>query len=365
MRQLWRGIGLFFVSLVGFLLFLSGESLSGFLDDKNGPDCQVNPRNQIPVRKAAEVAKTFLQPSDVPLQKRLLIMILFSRGFSSKNVNSNRLEFLHCALLKLQKHLMNSTPADIFIWALNSTESPITVPSWLTPQAFPRTHVIELPSEAWKIPCGLSEERSWVTRKHFDIDYYLMGRWRLTFSLDFAKEMGYEYHLQFDDDAMLNTNIPFNIITELDKRGTSMGVFSDHIGEVAHVTLGLPELTSYWLKINKYQPKGNLLQHIRGNNLQAFNSDTWDRMYHPGYFLIVKVSFWFSSEVQDYLKTVIRSGRDIEGRWQEQAVMNMMRLVFVSEKELWVMNEVDIGHDRHKRVNFENWCVKTGLITSR
>lgn len=35
---------------------------------------------------------------------------------------------------------------------------------------------------------------------------------RLTFSLDFAKEMGYKYHLQFDDDAMLNSKIQYNIV---------------------------------------------------------------------------------------------------------------------------------------------------------
>jgi hypothetical protein len=75
------------------------------------------------------------------------------------------------------------------------------------------------------------------------------------------------------------------------------------------------------------------------------------------------VDFWFQNEVQDYLTTVFRSGRDVEGRWQEQAVINMMRLVFIPEDNLWVMNDVDIGHDRHNPKNFDNWCVKSGFIT--
>jgi hypothetical protein len=41
-----------------------------------------------------------------------------------------------------------------------------------------------------------------------------------------------------------------------------------------------------------------------------------------------------------------------------------MRLVFIPEERLLVMNDVDIGHDRHKKENFQAWCVKTGLIAS-
>jgi hypothetical protein len=337
---------------------------SGFPNDPNGPDCAMNPRNPVPVKEAATKAKEVLaeQPSSVPIGERLAVMILFSRGFSSANQKSSRLEFLHCALLKLQKYLMSQTNADVYIWALNSTSNPISIPTWFNAKDFPRTFIMELPSEAWKIPCGLSSEKNWVVRKHFDIDYYLMGRWRLTFSLDFAKEMGYEYHLQFDDDSMINTMIPYNIIAKFQESKYNMGVFSDLIGEVSHVTLGLPELSYYWLKVNHFTPKGQIVANLRNKDLNSLNSDNWNRMYHPGYFMIFRVSFWFSWEVQDYLTTILRSGRDIEGRWQEQAVMNMIRLLFVGEKELWVMNEVDIGHDRHKRANFENWCIKQGFM---
>ena len=89
-----------------------------------------------------------------------------------------------------------------------------------------------IPDSSWEVPCGLVDQGQWAARKHFDIgktleyihtyvhtylhtyihtyidtdrtDYFMMGRWRLTFSLDFARRMGYKYHLQFDDDAMLN-----------------------------------------------------------------------------------------------------------------------------------------------------------------
>ena len=45
---------------------------------------------------------------------------------------------------------------------------------------------------------------------------------RLTFSLDFAKAMGYSYHLQFDDDAMLNSALAYNVVDKLKERNYLM-----------------------------------------------------------------------------------------------------------------------------------------------
>jgi len=137
--------------------------------------------------------------------------------------------------------------------------------------------------------------------------------------------MGYAYHLQFDDDAMLNSALAYNVIDKLKDRNYLMGVFSDLIGEVPQATLGLPELTRYWMTVSQFKPKGPLLKNLHPPSLDGLTSDGWNRLYHPGYFILFKVDFWFQSDVQDYLTTVFRSGRDIEGRWQEQAVMNMIR----------------------------------------
>jgi hypothetical protein len=172
-------------------------------------------------------------------------------------------------------------------------------------------------------------------------------------------------------------------------------VFSDLIGEVPQATLGLPELTRYWLTITQFKPKGPLLKNLRPPSLDGLTSEGWNRLYHPGYFILFKVDLWFQSDVQDYLTTVFRSGRDIEGRWQEQAVMNMIRctvtyaatllilvccyytafsvlyicgtlsaVLFVPWKQLWVPADLDLGHDRHSRGNFEKWCVASGVLAS-
>lgn len=304
-------------------------------------------------------------PSEVPLRSRVAVMIIFSRGFSAKSSMAGRLEYLRCALLKLKKHVMPHTTLDIFLWGLDTPESPLVVPEWFTERDFPRMHIMPLPSAVWRIPCGLKHNSQWSLREHFDLDYYLMGRWRLTFSLDFARAMGYEFHLQFDDDAFVNQDLKFNLTERMDANNISVSVFSDWLAEAPRVTVGLPELTSFWLRIRRYEPRGNIYKYTTPGNIFGLNSDGYYRWYRMGYFLLVRVSWYFSEHVQDYLDYVLRSGRDVEGRWQEQAVMNMMFHIFVAEREMWVIKELDIGHDRLSRANFENWCIRSGILQNK
>ena len=354
-----------FAVVVFFLCALNGALASSSNKGTKGPtNCNDQHHNHDSVTASAEKAKAMLlnHPTDVPIKDRLLVQVLFSKGFVNTPEMAGRLNYLRCALLKLKANMMEKTTVDVFIWTLNSTSVVPVIPDWFNSKDFPRMNIISIEPDTWRIPCGLIDDSKWAVRKHFDIDYYLMGRWRLSFSLDFAKEMGYAYHLQFDDDAMLNGKLDFNIVEKFNEKRHMMGVFSDHIGEVPQCTLGLPELTRYWMTIKGHSPKGALFKHVKPPNMDGVTSGGWDRMYHPGYFIIISTEFWFQSEVQDYLTTVFRSGRDVEGRWQEQAVMNMMRLVFIPEDKLWIMYEVDIGHDRHNPKNFDNWCVKPGFI---
>jgi len=60
--------------------------------------------------------------------------------------------------------------------------------------------------------------------------------------MDFAREMGYAYHLQFDDDAMLNGMLAYDIVQKLRNGSVQMGVFSDVIGEVV-VSASFPPFT--------------------------------------------------------------------------------------------------------------------------
>ena len=302
------------------------------------------------------------------IQNRLAVMMLFGQGFLSSS-SLDRIPYLQCALKKLYKNMLPKTPIDVFIWVPEASIG--HVPSWLkNATEYPRTVVMPIVNTTWMVPCGLHDDSLWPLRKHFNVEYHIMGRWRLTFAYDFVRVMGYQYYLQYDDDACLNSFLDFNIVTKFQNSSYKMGVFSDHIGEVAHVALGIAELTRYWMTINKYLPQGTLFNHLTPKNIDGLFSNPgnfggWDRYYHPGYFLITSIDFWFGDLVQDYLTTILKSGRDVEGRWQEQLVQNMIRLVFIPPGKLWIMNEVDIGHDRHKRLNFENWCIKDGTMKKK
>jgi hypothetical protein len=325
------------------------------------PNCNSEYHNTEEVKDTVIKAKDLLNSksdtsiNSFPLENRLLIQILFSSGFDSGDSNV-RIEWLKCSLAMLNTNMLSKTTADVFLWVPESSLQ--SIPTWLSEPAYARVHVIALHPTTWKVPCGLSDDTMWSVRKHFSLDYYLMGRWRLTFSLDFARAMGYKYHLQFDDDAILNSPITYDIVSKLKTTQTYMGVFSDNIGEPIHVVNGLAELTRYWLQINNFDPIGTIYKHVSPGDMNGLTTKTWDRMYHPGYFQIMSIDFYFQGHIQNYLTTILKSGSDVERRWQEQAVFNMMRLIFIPEPQFNIMYDVDIGHDRHKRSNFDNWCSK-------
>jgi len=353
--------------VVVVFLFLSNS----FLEIKGGhhaggglvnPEDPCNPYLHSPeiVEKSVVIAKDILikNPSSVSLENRLVVMVIFGGGFSDQI----RLPHLRCSLRKLQLNVMPATPLDIYLWVPAKDTEPANIPDWLKAPEYDRVFLMPIPLESFRMPCGLSNDATWTVRKHFSLEYYIMGRWRMTFAIDFVRAMGYKYYLQLDDDAMINNQLNMNIVDTFKSKGYNMGVFSDHFGEPITITNGLPELTKFWLTINNFIPQGTLLEHVRGHTLANVNSDDWDRYYHPVYFLILDIDYWFTDNVQSFVSLIMKTGRDIEGRWLEQMIQNMVRLVFIPKEKVWIVNEVDVGHDRHHKASFENWCVKTGII---
>jgi hypothetical protein len=308
------------------------------------------------VRASAAKAKVLLQnhpdPKNVPFKQRMLFMILFSKGF---NNNDDKVMYLKCALTKLKLYMMPTNTIDIFVWVLRQPGQELNVPDWVA--TIPRVNIMEIEPSTWQVPCGLLHDSHWAVRHRFSVDYYLMGRWRLTFSFDFAKEMGYAYHMQYDEDSIINAKVPYDLGRGLTRGQYSMAVFSPPVDEIPDVVAGLPELTRYWLTVNNRTVPGPLFKHMVPHNLDGLTTHGWDKLHYRGYALATNVDFWFQADVQDYLTTVLKLGRDIEGRWQEQAVMNMIRLVFIPEGRLIHVRFMDIGHDRGNKLAFYGWCV--------
>jgi hypothetical protein len=164
----------------------------------------------------------------VPFSDRLAIMLLASETTQLKTNTSTSqqqysLHFLRCALKKLKENLLSKTPADVFFWVRESHLHKL--PKWINAENYPFLYIMTIYENTWRVPCGLSNYTDWVVHRKFSMGYYIMGRWRLTFGPDFVRALGYKYWLQYDDDAVVTKEIPYNIVSEMHRHEYKMGVF--------------------------------------------------------------------------------------------------------------------------------------------
>jgi len=124
--------------------------------------------------------------------------------------------------------------------------------------------------------------------------------------------MGYKYHLQLDDDTIVNSKVSYNIIQRMSTLNIKMAVPYQIWQDSPEMLAGLAELTRYWIYINGFVPTGPLYDHLTPKSLQGLTTETWDRKYHPGYFTVLDLEFWFDAKVQDYLATVLRVSNAIQ-----------------------------------------------------
>ena len=195
----------------------------------------------------------------------------------------------------------------------------------------------------------MPDHQSWQGRSEFEIDYYLTGRWRLTFSLEFAKKMGYEYMLNIDDDTILTEPVQYNLYNRAKSDNLKLAVLAKAKGQNLQYTDGLVDMTKQWLLNNNYTIKGNFLEQFGDNKIKdisSLNTSAWNREYYAGYFTLISVDWWFDPDVQNYLYTVLHSGKDIKHRWLEQGVLNMMRLIFVPNEEFLAIDDIFYSHTR-------------------
>ena len=281
--------------------------------------------------------------ASIPMNERLLIQIVFTEGFLEDKIEL-RQKWLRCCLAKIEKFLIPHSHADVFVWV---PEEKWSEPSWL--HEFNNVHVFKLNNQTFGVPCNMPDHQSWQGRSEFEIDYYLTGRWRLTFSLEFAKKMGYEYILNIDDDTILTESVQYSIYNRAKTDNLKLAVLKNSKSRNLRYIDGLVELTKDWLLKRKYDIKGDFLCQFGDNitkDISSLNVSHWNREYYAGYFTLISVEWWFDPDVQDYLHTVLRSGKDIKHRWLEQGVLNMMRLIFVSKEEFLPIDDIHYSHTR-------------------
>jgi hypothetical protein len=186
-----------------------------------------------------------------------------------------------------------------------------------------------------------------------------MGRWRLAFAPAFSKAMGYSYFAYWDTDAIPTSDLNVDIVKTFREKNYEMGVFSGSGGvgiEKADVLIGIAEFTAFFMLTEGYtKPVGSIFKHVVPGNRSGLTSEGYDRQYYRGFFGVFSVDFWYRPIVQRFLTLVMITGKDIEMRWQEQGVINMMRLLFVPEERIFALDR-GIVHHHSQSLLFNSYC---------
>ena len=226
--------------------------------------------------------------------------------------------------------------------------------------------VLPIPSSYWKVPPNLPDIKTWHMSDTFALDYYLMGRWRMTFAFEFAKSFGYHYQLQMDDDTFIYDKIRNNLVYKMATGGYSLMAKPRGREAFKWVLLGLPELAAEWLQSNGInEPKGSFLSHFSPSTLKGATTNSWDLMISEGNFMLWSINVWYSDEVQDFLSRVFQTNYDITRRWQEQGVQNMIALMFINESYIDRISTDIVGHGAKSRALIkEGACFTPDFLNS-
>ena len=122
----------------------------------------------------------------------LAVMILYTYGLNMHNSRQ-----LNCALKLLHDNLGYKTPLHIYLWLGDYYYHNTTLPYWLTKMR--NIIVMQIDPSSWQVPDFLGPQDLWIPTPpdpYTSTNYYLMGRWRLTFQFEFIKSMNYRYFLQ-------------------------------------------------------------------------------------------------------------------------------------------------------------------------
>lgn len=175
--------------------------------------------------------------------------------------------------------------------------------------------------------------------------YRLMCRWWLNNSIKYAKRFGYEYIMRFDDDSIIEEQIPDIFQWFKDKDA----IYSSNL---LHVDC---ELCCFGMKEffekNTNNTKNNIIEKLFHEskvdlNNPAFNNfKNWLKIAHPDYkienvttlykpfmfynnFFITKVSFWNSDDVKKILKSIDEDESIFYCRWGDAPLQSIIAQLY-------------------------------------
>ena len=245
---------------------------------------------------------------------------------------------LCCALKNWSAHVFVNTPADVYIFSLDSNvEETLSKDCTLKRSPFFSITFMRL-NEHWETPNEAGDPSLW-TDQAASADYRRMGHWRLTFQMEFAASLGHKYVLQLDDDSAFPHVIDFNLLHQLAERDVWMAartILPVDSGSILQVTVGLAELARFFLVTERMQPTLLYAEDCDPPNITGLftpevggTGKGYSTRYLYGNFVIVSLDFWFQERVQRFVRLVLGTGAHFRFRWNEQQVQSIIWQMFV------------------------------------
>ena len=203
------------------------------------------------------------------------------------------------------------------------------------PARFPRArlHLLVIHDDHWRLH-GRARNRSIWTARGFSDDYRLMGQWRLLYPFAFSRLIGHRYMLFMDVDSRVLEPIGENMVDMM--KNSNLNLAYRKLVQDPSIGRGLAELTRYYLSSRIVTPT-QLFEDCVPQNIDGLHSPSGDRGWKTtviyGNFVILSLEFWYRTEVQDFLELCISTGDHVVHRWNEQQVMAMIRLLFITNVE--------------------------------
>lgn len=169
------------------------------------------------ITKSVQTATLSLKNDISSVGKSLAVMYLYSFGFT--DIDFHRHSYLHCSIIMLKKNIGVNTPLHIYLWVPENSIH--AIPEHMISD-FANVIIMPIDPDSWQLE-GLDYSK-FIGHEIHNIDYYKMGRWRLTFQHDFVRAMGYPYVLQIDDDSYVTSPVHINIVDHFSSRSIAWGL---------------------------------------------------------------------------------------------------------------------------------------------
>ena len=259
-----------------------------------------------------------------------------------------------CCLLKdLQEHLFPTTPTDVFVFS--EENKPVRHTSDCPINGSHGSNIFFMPvRELYVTPEAAGPPDTW-TASAFQVQYRMMGHWRLTFQYSFAHQLGYKFLWQLDHDSSLLGAVPFNLVDYATEKRLLVGAYEVSY-DTREMLWGLAELTRYHIVAEHVEPE-TLYDHCEPASLEGLYTvqhlnhtqahvGGWDRSVLYGNCVLVNVSFWMEPHVQKFVRFVVQTGAHFRFRWNEQGVVAMVWRMFVPEERFIELKDIEYKHGR-------------------